>query len=496
MFQNRNMFIVKGVRRIGYLRQKTLTEAQLLNNPEEYFRSVDLKSPTLVEMKSIAQETQIAIKTRLAKHKTTYPTYLRPLQPDILTNCEGKKNIVIEIGGTNMRAILWGVGKNGKLIPINGGPIFQEKLSNKSEEKKSFESTDAYFDYLFQSLPGLFTLIKANPDALLSIIFSFPGQPIEGKNGLDYKIGPLRKGLKVKHLEKNNFIPLLNKYLENKYRITPRKMVLFNDTAVLLEDNIGLVVGTGYNFALKMMVVQLREIFGPKFAPSWKNNDWMVVNLEAGSIGVAQKYAGARNRGSIFNRIDRSDRPGTAQDEKIVSGLYLSRALQFALEDLNKITVGKAVGKLDQNIPIEAEHISMILNDDWSGDISAQFSDDKQSKLYLPFSVNGQYRAIVKQVCEIIRDTSAKVVASMLVGGLDLTGETKLEANVEGSLFWHMPSYKRLVVKYIKQLKGADFPIEIKNAKERKDNFSAWGSLYYGGLAGLQYFYNAEQRLS
>lgn len=427
---------------------------------------------------------------------------------------EGQKNIVVEVGGTNMRAIMYRV-KDGQLdstgiyhdFPIKG------KLTDKARNEKTvFKNSDDFFNHLFKALPNLKKIIKENPDALLSIIFSFPGQPTEIECNLDYEVGRFTKEFDIPGMEYNNFIPLLKQYLE-KHKITaPGKIALFNDTAILPRkgDNVGLVVATGYNYALLMSVKQLREILGPQFAQGWDEDERMIVNVEAGNLNLAQKYAGDNNPNSIFSRVDaRSSKPGEALDEKLISGKYLGEALKCVLEDLNKITNGQAVKNLKPETKIKAEHISSILEDDWATELSPAMKkafkegryqgNYEKNEWFLPFKVDRRYRSIVKEACRLIKVRSAQIAASMVVGGLDLAQANGLSANIEGPVFWNMPGYKEEFAYGVRSLKGDTYPIRYENAKNPESyrlGITEFGSLYYGGLAGLGYLQDAEKRAS
>lgn len=474
-------------------REKHLTIAEILRNPEAYFEKVGLKILSADQMVKMSFQAGQRIEERIKQGKA-YPTFLRPSNTEILKQCENQETIVIEVGGTNMRSSKWKVA---------GGDLTSSKLSNgklldeNKKEKKKFADSDEFFDDLFNALPKLKDLIKNNPEATLSIVFSFPGQPVETEDGLDYRVAKdLTKEFEIPGLNDSNFIQILNKYLKDKCKITPKKMALFNDTANLLENNLGVVIGTGFNFALRMKVKQLRNILGKQdFAPDWDEEEYMIVNTESGDLGVAQNFFRIDDPNSIINRIDqRSSKKGEAMDEKLISGMYLREALRLVLEDLGIVNKGDVV-------PIEAEHISLILADNWRTEMpqwmqrlvkaKSYFGKEKPHETYLPFKVDKKYREFVKQACERIKNISEQVSFSLIKGGLDLAKEIEINANIEGSVFWHMPGYHEGFKNFAEEIFGDD-KVEIKNAKSEKSH--NLGSQYYAAVAGLQYFHDLKKR--
>jgi hexokinase len=448
---------------------------------DRYLDVVDLRPPKLVSMRKIANEMQIAIGKKIKKG-TAYPTFLHPTSQEKIKEFSGKETIIIEIGGTNMRSNNW-KNVDGLMIPQVGE--LKGQLKKNDQATTTFDSPEDFFDSLFNSMPGLIDTIKKNPNALLSIIFSFEGKPVETDQGLDYIVTRLSKGFIIPGMVEQpgmaqaGFITLLNQYLKEKHEIQePRKMALFNDTAILAKK-IGLVVGTGYNYAINMKVGKLREILGPNFAKGWDDEEEMIVNLEAANMGgIATKFAGERNPNSIFSRVDRkSTNSGQAQEEKLIAGGYLGQSLKEVLLDLNRITRGKAVVGLEDDTIIRSSHLTNILKDGESEDP-------------LPFRINPNYRAMIKAICTVIRDRAAYNLASLLVGGIEFTSSASLEALTDGSTFWGLPGFREKVTEGIRMLKGPNFEVIFTNTKADTN----LGSQYYGALAGLQYFHDRQER--
>jgi len=384
-----------------------------------------------------------------------------------------------------MRAALIEV-KNGKSTIIGKG-IDEGKLTDVTtgDETTTFTSATDFFDHVFKALPNLEKMLRGNTEAALSIVFSFPGIPKEVEGGsLDAYVPYLTKGFVIPGLDKNNFMPVLNQYLKAK-ELGEKQQIIFNDTPILVsgDANIGLVVGTGYNFAVKMKAGRLREIKGSDFAPGWDNSDEMLVDIEAGGIdqvaGLIYQEAAERGQSdkSIVSMIDAAlslDERGKQMDEKLVSGKYKGLELQeilFMLKRQNLIQTEISAPGREENW-WKAEDFSAILNNIWDGDkVSADV------KGILPAD-----RTVVKEVCEIIRDQAAQIIACHLAGAAKVTGDRSVVAIAEGSLFWLTPGFKDKVVEYLKQL-GID-SVEFTRAGEEGDHAA---SMKRGAIAGINY---------
>lgn len=416
------------------------------------------------EMHAIADNFGQTIEKRL-QTGLSIPTFLKP-PPEDLTILEGKKTIAMEVGGTNMRA---GIGQI-----TNGQFKFEEttkgQLKDKIGDKKTkFNSVDDFFDNLFQALPKLADWIRKNQNLPLSIIFSFPGKPVEREGSLDCKIEALTKEFEIPGMIGSNFGELLNKYLTDHKIIKEgekRQVVIFNDTPILVKKDLGMVVGSGYNFAIKMKVGDLRKLKGADFAKGWKEDEKMIVNLEAGGLDLASSYFyDKKNNRSILYWIDHtSQRLGGQLDEKQISGDYLGKALQIALTVLNHTIDGVDVN-LDKVKEWKADYLSYVLDKNWGG---------------LPFQAPEKDYDKITEICEILENRSAQIVASHLAGAGKMLGLTEITVTTEGSVFWKMPGYKELVEIYAKGL-GIQANFEAASEGEL-------ASLERGAINGLNYF--------
>jgi len=412
------------------------------------------------EMRSVASRIPDQIMQKLIDG-SAHPTFLR-VPPQNIFFLEGQETVVIEVGGTNMRCGL-GVIQEGK-AKITGEALIGNLVDEKGQAKTVFEGTEDFFDHLIQAFSDadqskFQTILDQNPNLPLSIIFSFPGKPEMTENGsLDCLVTELSKGFEIPGMIDQKFGQLLFAYLKEKnIDQEEREFAIFNDTPILLQskDNFGIVVSTGFNYAVKMKVEKLRQIFNdPKFAPDWQNEDKMIVNIEAGGMSGAADVL--YDKYQILRSInEQSDNCGRQLDEKLISGKYLGQALRLITGD---------------DRACKSEYISNILANKWDN---------------LPFSVEEADKQRVFNNCQLLRDLSAMVVACDIAGTADFLGEKRVEATVEGQVFWKMPDYKEKVVSYLVDVFGfEERNICFKPAGEEGDRF---GSLKKGAVAGLYF---------
>jgi len=458
----------------------TLNETALRNEQLAQLDQMGVRRFDINQMRQIAGGVQESITQRIFDRRSI-PTFLKA-SPDNLKDLEGRETIVLEVGGTNMRFAHIKI-VNGKPEIVGNEFGCGKLLDEKGDEKKKYGSAKEFFDQLNDVLkrkdenPDFEEILRKNPNAALSIIFSFPGIPEEIPGGsLDSLVPYFTKGFDIPGLERNKFMQVFNKYLKEK-ELGEKQQVIFNDTPILIagDANIGLVVGTGYNFAIKMRVGKLREIKKePNFAAGWDENDEMLVNIEAGGIDSASAlmYQKAAEQGrsdkSIITILEKALPPEEQRkqmDEKRVSGKYKRLELREILEQLKLIDSGT----LEE---WKAEDVSAILNSQW---------DDEKVNERIK-SINVVDRQNVKEICEIIRDQAAQIVACHLAGALDVMNDRHIKAITEGSFFWKTPGFKESVENCLRALEVKK--IEFIPAGVDGDNT---GSMKRAAVAGINY---------
>lgn len=373
------------------LKQTVERQEQLKNSGIER-----LTKPQMIATASaFAQDLQAGIQGH-RQSLATIPTHLHPVARENLS--EGQSSLVVEIGGTNVRAAVIAIDadKNPQIIS-------EGKKALSSDTKRNYDSSESFFDEVADTVVPL---AQNYESSALGIIWSFPTDSVgEYPNGIDaISSSQLPKELVIQGIDERPVGDMIIESLQRKgLRIakdTPRAVA--NDTAaVLLANNatLGGIVGTGFNFAFL--------------------HGGQMYNLEAGGFtNVPQTL--------LTQELDaKSKRPGHYLAEKQVSGHYVGEEVGLAL---TKFGFGEKV--------YSGEEVSAIL---------AERTTDFNS-------------SIIKEIAEIFRDRSAQIVASMVAGTIDAFPQdfpdNEIIIPIDGSFFGKTPGYQEKITHYVHELVG------------------------------------------
>ena len=463
---------------------------------EQLYAEYGLRILTDNEMRSISQQIPHEIIKRLMVQRDSafprsFATFLIPHSNE-LAQFEGQKVIALEVGGTKMRSGL--ATAKGNTIDFGDTATTGFLRDDRGSEKKTFTNADDFFDHLLKALPDLPDLLRENPDAAISIIFSFPGIPRQVQNGLDAVISSLTKGFSKAGLQGKPFGELFMDYLFRKKHIEDknRRFIIVNDTPVLLtgENNFGAVIGSGYNFAVKIKAKILKEIFEKNnelfpgqwiFPDGWSDEDEMIVNIEAGGFDFAaaildpNHYGREKTEKQRFHFLHEVDMQspeeehGKQLDEKLVSGQYLIRSFRVLMQ---KLADNGYVTNLNylQNNKWDSQLISEILTGNWEH-IQELNDNDK---------------TFATEICQKLRELSLQVVKSHFIGAMELNNERYCNATIEGSVFWNIPGYSRGLQQALEESGISGDEILISKPAIASDE--RYGSLGQGAVTALYYF--------
>ena len=241
------------------------------------------------------------------------PTYIPP------PSASGGQALVIDIGGTNVRAAVVSLTDSGE-YRIRKGPAV-------SPFQSRWDSAEDFFDYQAD-----LALSLDPPSALpAGYCFSYPTRVTPEKDAV---LLHWTKDLEVPGVAGKKVGKLLRAALDRKGYRTAAITVL-NDTVAALaggsrtcsapefSDFIGLIVGTGTNMAAYFPV---ERIALEKCDRSRYHHGRMAVNLESGNFHPPHLTA-------FDDRLDQiSGSPGRQRLEKAVSGRFLPRLYRFILE--------------------------------------------------------------------------------------------------------------------------------------------------------------------
>jgi hexokinase len=406
------------------------------------------------------------------KEISALPTYVNPSK-----DVEGKKVLVLDLGGTNCRVAVVEFDKTGK-------PILHPEGGWKKDLSKIMKNPECKKKDLFKEIADLVGSTNLEGVDSIGYCFSYPAaSTIEGekirvedetedgkkiKKEYEAKEGDailLRwtKGVNIPymvgHLVGQELMDYLNADERIKGKTQFKKIKVINDTIASLffglDDSsanarIGLIVGTGTNMAAFFPSKAI-----PKLDKRYSSVDKVPINLESGNFNPPFLSF-------VDEKIDRySSSPGEQRFEKAISGMYLGRILEF-----------------------------IFPTDEFEADFDA-------SKLTRIMSFPDMYKEPYAEWAHVIYIRSARLVAASLAGliskMIEIETDKKIEnirLTAEGSLFWSSDksykkdkyvSYKDMVMDTLSELLDS---LDLKNVRvhvEKRDNANMIGS----AIAGL-----------
>lgn len=400
------------------------------NETNHYLDSIGLRSFTEGERRSISNIFSSELEQKLKNPEAPtsikmIDTHLSPVSGEVLSKHVGDEALILEIGGTNIYGGWVGITKEGpRLLTEESG-----KLESRGEvSTRTFETPQALFSEVFSIVEAVAGLGSIKH---LGIIFTFPAVIEETHLGVDVRSqekqakGFIFKGIHVAPVGQQ-FVEFMRQ--SGKYQIHELKnLVVLNDTpAALLStpSKIGGIVGTGYNLAVMV--------------------GGRIYNIECGGASGVPSNELAKQVDVFTKSVDKKEQ----LSEKQISGMYLGMQLGFAIEKMNFLGYTKL-----RNInpgKVRAEVLSYILSDEW---------DKVQEHLQGHFDI--QTKNSLRTVAYRLRERSAELVAiqiSTIINKFPQEfGGEKITIPIEGSLFWKMTDYRKIVTNYLTKYTGKSF---------------------------------------
>lgn len=340
------------------------------------------------------------------------PAFFAPPPPDL----EGL-SLVIDIGGTNMRAAL--VQLEPKRSRVVSGPI-EERLKIREDQE-----LDAPQFFAMQA--RLAVGLNAPPHLPVGYCFSYPSETLEDRDAVLLR---WTKNIEIPGVVGSRVGHALRRALEQA-GLSPGPVRVLNDTVAALlaagtvaersdkigacRDSIGLIVGTGTNMA---------AFFDQTEAPKLPGDGPMAINLESGNIDPPHLT-------EADDAVDAaSPNPGRQRFEKAVSGYYLP-------------------------FLFKALHPQHPLNPDEGTAPLAALAHSGSAD-----SAQDTARALL--------DRSADLVAAALSAVVDsyVHEPGPISILAEGSLFWRTPGYRERVERTLAHLAGRNHPFSILRLKD------------------------------
>lgn len=348
---------------------------------------------------------------------------------------KGGKAVVVDAGGTNFRTAA--VGFDGKKAVIESLDKRPMPGADESAEWSEFISCVA---------DCVQPLLKQAQD--IGFCFSYP---IEITPECDGKVLGLTKQVDIKGAVGSYLGAALRAELEARGE-HPGRIVVLNDTPATLlagkalakggyDGYIGLVAGTGCNTCCEIECGRIGKLDVP-------GGRKMLVNLESGS------FAGFA-RGDADLAMD-ADLPDTGEyvAEKMISGRYLGQVCMYTLK------MAAAEGLFSERASEIIEKMTEVVTP----------TIDKWGSGRFPKGFNSEDRVNLVYIINEIFERSARCIASMLCGILEVTGAGEARPvciAVDGSLYSESkllrPELERFMDVYAGEIMGRRY--EFVNAE-------------------------------
>ena len=360
---------------------------------------------------------------------------------------ESGRFVVLDLGGTNVRAIVMNMGPDGSIRILKSDGF---RLS----------STSGSADDLFRPVARFVgEILEGDTDYTLGFIFAFPMEQTGPRSG---RLTKWTKEFAFSGVEGREIVGLLEDALQRESDASPvlRRLkigALANDTVSVLAAgalhdprcDMGLIVATGTNMAVAVPASMIR-----KEVPAGHVAGEMLFNMECGNISEVEP---------VQTRFDReldseSDTDGQLL-EKMISGRYLGEIVRLAVVHLAASGEGFSgwlgeASAFQEPYAFTTEHLSDIAYDT-SADLAAtRFMIHGMGVID---AAESDLRRL-RDVCISVGRRSARLVAMSIVATAtyvdpDLDNEHLVAA--DGSLFRGYPGYEAEVERGIADLLGA-----------------------------------------
>lgn len=318
------------------------------------------------------------------------------------TGYENGNYLVIDFGGSNLRLMQINLGEKATVL---------KKEEVIIEEKIKTGTKDELFDYITNFLHDFIkknNLDNPEQEQKLGFTFSFPVRKESITSG---KLLKWTKGYDIKGIKGKDVVKLLNISME-KIGIKNVKIVaLLNDAVGTLaygkythkDCDTGVILGTGTNAAY---IEDTSKITKQNISLT-SISKRMMINTEWGNFNKLRRTGYDRKLDEM------SENPGKYKLEKMISAKYIAELTKIIINDfIVKNDFSDNMKSWDNNQLFDAEDISEIISDN-----SAELKLIKEK--LRKFNVNNSVlidREILKSICKIVMDRSAKIVATLIVG--------------------------------------------------------------------------------
>ncbi len=335
--------------------------------------------------------------------------------------------LALDFGGTNVRVLLTELLGQGHYA-IHAYVASPLKDNNGQYNYISEQSTaDQLFDFIATKISTLITPSTTYP---LGHTFSFPtNQTALNKGTLLH----WTKEIATKGVEGQDITDLLTAALHRKHLTNVLPQAIINDTVGTLlaaaytdqSTSIGSICGTGHNTA-----------YVEPCAPC--TGQPMIINLESGNFDQLPFTC-------YDKQLDHdSEKPGSQQLEKMVSGHYIGELVRIIICSLlneGLFANCDTVISLTKPYTLTGAHLSLFLQDTSTTYMS--IASFLENTLHITGST-ALDRQILKDIATLVSTRSARLVAATYIGILhhiDPTLSQNHNIAIDGSLYEKTPGY-------------------------------------------------------
>jgi len=373
---------------------------------------------SLEMVQKIAHDFQKEMEKGLAKEESS----LKMLS-SYLGNPSGQERgtfLALDFGGTNLRLLLVEL-LGQRRFRVREQTAFLLKDSQKGYDYTSAQtSAQELFDFIALKIARFLEGIPLPQAAyFLGYTFSFPFSLAGEKSAI---LLNWTKEFKTVGVEGQDVGQLLTEALRRQGLQKVVLQTILNDTvgtqlAAAYQDSncrIGSIIGTGHN--------------------SCYLEKGTIINLEAGNFHLLPR--------TRYDRIldQKSWQPGSQILEKMVSGQYIGELVGLIIESFQAqelIFLGEKECFKGENL-FTAQDMSVVLRDNSPNlekveELLRQKFNFQQNSL--------RERKILREICSLVRDRSAALIAATYLGIIRQLGGKKHTIAIDGSLFEKMPGY-------------------------------------------------------
>jgi hexokinase len=387
----------------------------------------------------------------LAGRRSTIAMF--PAYCDAASGREKGRYLALDLGGTNFRVMMVRLQGQGTLPRV-----VAEAKYRLTREQISGSGT-----VLFEAIAGyLHKFLKDQAfagDYALGYTFSFPVRLLGIDEGVLVK---WTKDFSATGVQGKKIVALQRRALARKGVGNVSIVALANDTVGTLQAEaaldpacvVGVILGTGFNMAVRVASRRIRKEIGLYSEPA------MIINSESGGFGRSLSLT------AYDRRVDReSGNVGHQFAEKMIAGKYLPQLVRaLALEFIRKehLFGGKVPPVFADKESFKGQYMDVF-------EAGSRDEVDKLSRELFGPTVTAQDCRIISSLCRIVSRRSARLAAAMIGAALSRserrTGK-RVTVAVDGSLFEKYPGYARCLGKAIRELQGRSVRVSLKLSKD------------------------------